>query len=1003
MKRIRNIAILLAVLAFGTEKASSQTIYEYERDDARILFFDKELSKYIPHIVRMYENGKALQEQIWWPDTLASRPVLPSGKPVIQPPLMLLSDWGDDGNGGASAIPQNMISVEMAPLNFSYFVAPSTERYNHLFRHEYTHSIMADKATSSDRFWRSALGGKFSVDSQHPFSALWSYLGTPRWYAPRWYHEGIACFLETWTGGGVGRALGGYDEMYFRSIVDSGESLYSVVGLEMEGTTSDFQVGSNSYLYGTRFVNYLEYKYGFDKLRDFYNRTEGSKAIFSKQFKNVYGEGIREVWDDWRAFEVQHQKEQLKTVEEYPVTPTTPLCDMSLGSMSPLALDEANNCAYAAVNYPGDFAHIERIDLGTLERTKLAKVDGAMLYQTSYVTLDTSHQRLMWTSQNGKYRGIRVYDLEKRRIVKSLNYQRASNLVYDNAGDRLFFLFTNRGVMYLCTYDSELEQRNVLYSFPFGVSAFDLDVSHDGRTLSVTTSGSNGEQSLLLFDIEGLENADFSYRTLCSLEDGNLGQFRFAPDDRTLIGSSYYTGVSNIWEVDVRSGEMNLLSNTRTGLFSPVQRADGSLLALEFDRNGMRPVSLEKHVLKDANAVSMLGQVAYEAHSAELEALATLKKAPAEIKFGEVYDSIRVYKPFGRLKFVGAYPEISGFRDKGAWNNVTPVLGYRFAFQDPLGLHSLKMSVGLSPWSGNKPVNQYHAQLEWKFWLWTVKAGWNPTSFYDLAGPLQQSRNGWQVSVAYDRSNTMLTPASHDYGFSLAAYGMMDALPLYQEITTSISSFQTASLYYNYSKVRSSLGAVMPEAGVKAGVSSYTYLAGGKLFPSLDATLDFGFPVPVMRNTCMWLRSAVGQNFGSADSAFGNTYFGGFGNNWIDYRASNRYRSVSSLPGAGVNTIQAHSYAKLLAELSLRPIRYKNFGFLNLYPTYTQLNLFSTGLLADPWGAAKCRGFVNVGAQINTEVVLFKYLKTTWSIGYARVFNPDGTNQGDWLISLKLL
>lgn len=107
--------------------------------------------------------------------------------------------------------------------------------------------------------------------------------------------------------------------------------------------------------------------------------------------------------------------------------------------------------------------------------------------------------------------------------------------------------------------------------------------------------------------------------------------------------------------------------------------------------------------------------------------------------------------------------------------------------------------------------------------------------------------------------------------------------------------------------------------------------------------------------------------------------------------------------GAPIDAIKAHSYAKLMAELSLKPIRYSNIGFLNLYPTYTQLNLFGTGLAADPWGAKGCRGFYNVGVQLNTEMVLFKYLKTTWSIGYAHVFGPGGIHQGDWLFSLKLL
>ena len=997
MHMAHRFLLLIPILAAMTFTTAAQTIYEYGQDDARILFFDKKQALHIPHIVRMYENGKALHEQIWWTDS--------TSRPAIQPPVMMLSDWADDGNGGAASIPRNMINIEMAPLGFSYFISPSTERYHHLFRHEYTHIVMSDKASSRDLFWRKALGGKFSVDSEHPFSALWSYLGAPRWYAPRWYHEGIACFLETWTGGGVGRALGGYDEMYFRSIIDSGESLYSVVGLEMEGTTSDFQVGTNSYLYGTRFVNYLEKEYGFDKLRDFYNRTEDSEPVFSRQFRKVYGKNIRESWDEWREYEIKHQREQIASICEFPLTETAPLTEKAMGSMSPMVIDEENSCAYAAVNYPGDFAHIERIDLKTLKRKKIHIVDDPQLYQTTYLALDKKRQRLIWTTQNAKMRGLRVYDLKRGEMQKKLDLQRVSNIVYDNTGDYLYGLFTNGGIMYLCRYDSDFEERKILYPFPFGVSAFDIDVSHDGRMISVTTSGSHGEQSLLLFDVEGIENADFKATTLYSMEDSNLGQFRFAPGDSTMVGSSYYTGVSNLWELNIRTKELSLLTNTKTGLFSPVQVSADSLLALQFERNGMRPVSLRKEILHDANAVSMLGQQAYEQHSLELERLSEHITPVPEINFGEVYDSIRVYKPLTEIRFVGAYPEVSGFRDKQSWNNVTPVLGYRFAFQDPLGLNSLKMSVGISPWSSNAPRNQYHAQLDWKFWQWSLNAAWNPTSFYDLAGPLQSSRKGWQVSVGYDGSNTLHYPVSHRYGGRVAAYGMMDALPLHQEIEVqdSISSFQTINVYYSFSKLRNSLGAVMAESGISAGVNAYSYLAAGKFYPSISATCDVGFLVPFIRNTCIWFRSALGQNFGESNSIFGNEYFGGFGNNWIDYRTANRYRSISSLAGAPIDAIKAHSYAKLMAELSLRPIRYKNLGFLNLYPTYTQLNIFGTALAADPWGSNAPRAFYNVGAQLNTEVVLFKYLKTTWSVGYAHVFGPGGYHRGDWLISLKLL
>ena len=52
--------------------------------------------------------------------------------------------------------------------------------------------------------------------------------------------------METWMLGGIGRVMGGYDEMVFRTMVHDSAFFYHVIGLETEGTTIDFQVGVNS-------------------------------------------------------------------------------------------------------------------------------------------------------------------------------------------------------------------------------------------------------------------------------------------------------------------------------------------------------------------------------------------------------------------------------------------------------------------------------------------------------------------------------------------------------------------------------------------------------------------------------------------------------------------------------------------------------------------------------------------------------------------------------------
>ncbi|MBO4891523.1 MAG: hypothetical protein J5502_02855 [Prevotella sp.] len=995
---IRICVFLFLLFLPHLSKGQKQTYYQYNTDDAQLVFFDKNLSRYIPHMIRMYQNGKALHEQIWTTDSLY----------VPEPPLLLLTDWEDDGNGGATPLPRSLIQIGMAPLSMSYYINPSIERYRQLFNHEYTHIVMSDKYNRRDQNWRKFFGTKVGTDKAHPLSALWSYLSVPRWYAPRWYHEGIACFMETWLGGGVGRALGGYDEMYFRSIINEDDKLFSVVGLETEGSTMDFQMGANAYLYGTRFVNYLAAEYGYDKLIRFYNRTSDSRTFFGKQFKQVYGQPLRKVWNEWKEEEKKHQEENLAAIRKYPVTKTTPLTDKPLGSVSPFVYDPATGKAYAAMNAPGGFAHITELDLNTGKQRKVVNFYGLQLYNPAFVALDRNGGRLIYTWNNSKMRGLAVYDLQKKRVVKKLKFQRVNNIVYDNATDCLYGLFSNGGTQSLIRYDKNLEKPEVIYAFPFGVSVFDIDVSHDGKLLSVTTQGNNGEHTLQLFRTEDLANALFKPEKLVTWDDCNLGQFRFSLDDRYLIGSSYYTGVSNLWQVDIETHETQMLSNTDIGLFAPIETEPGQLLALEFERNGMRPVSLAREVVADANAVEHFGQKAYEKNQKTLEELSVLKEPLPQVEFGDVYNNITTYDVLKEMRFAGAFPTVTGFTDAEAWNHVTPVFGYRLIFKDPVGLSSLKLALGTSPWSSNDLKHQFHADLEWKYYFWTLKGAWNHTDFYDLAGPMRASRKGYMASLAYDHTNSMIAPYTRSWGFSVGTYGGMDALPLYQEISVddAVHAMQTASLYWKLSKARGSIGAVMKEQGYELGLQGYSYLADGKLYPSIEASADFGVLLPVDRNTSFWLRTAAGHNFGNEETIFGNTYFGGFRNNRVDYRNAFQYRNSTAMPGASIDAITAHSFTKATAELNLRPIRLNNFGALFFYPTWIQCSLFGTGLSA--WNPGMSHQmFYSTGVQLTTELVLLNYLKTTLSVGYGHLFSPEGFSSkhhgNEWMISLKLL
>src|SRR5262249_57081281 len=128
---------------------------------------------------------------------------------------------------------------------------------------------------------RGFVGGRGGPSRDDPESILYYYLTAPRDAAPRWYHEGIAVFLETWMAGGQGRAQGAYDEMVFRSMVRDGSRFYDPLGLESEGTKTDFQVGALAYLYGARFMTYMAYQRSPEQLIEWASRCDGSKRYYA--------------------------------------------------------------------------------------------------------------------------------------------------------------------------------------------------------------------------------------------------------------------------------------------------------------------------------------------------------------------------------------------------------------------------------------------------------------------------------------------------------------------------------------------------------------------------------------------------------------------------------------------------------------------------------------------------------------------------------------------------
>jgi hypothetical protein len=228
-------------------------------------------------------------------------------------------------------------------------------------------------------------------------------------------------------------------------------------------------------------------------------------------------------------------------------------------------------------------------------------------------------------------------------------------------------------------------------------------------------------------------------------------------------------------------------------------------------------------------------------------------------------------------------------------------------------------------------------------------------------------------------------------------------LPQYQNIESPIKNFQAASASASVEKLRKTLGGVDDETGFKWELDGTGIYAGGEFYPTVQSNQSFGLLVTAIRNTSFWVRNSIGQSFGNRGSAMSHFYFGGFRNNFVDWQPSEQYRKTLAFPGAQIDEIKAYNYIKTMGELNLRPLRLRDVGTSWLYPTYIKSSVFGTQLIADIAQSNKVRNIYNLGAQVDIQLVLFSYLKTTWSVGYAVKMEPNQENTDQIMLSLKLL
>ena len=979
-KNFEKILLFSFLIVSFSFHAHSQQFKQLQTEDLNLIYYSNAHSYIIPHLSNSFLNTYYYYKDFW-------------NYSSIEPITIFLEDFSDWSNGGATATPVNFVFVNIAPSMYVFEVAPSSERMSFLMNHELTHVVAMDNAGRSEKFFRRVFLGKVQQDSSNPISLLYSYLTVPRKFAPRWFHEGIAVFMETWMCKGVGRALSSYDEMVFRAMVKDSIPIYHAVGLESEGTAIDFQVGANSYLYGARFFSYLAYEYGPKKLISWVNRVDASDQCFITQFRKIYGISLHDAWSEWIMFEHNWQERNLDNIKQHPLTTGKIITNKLLGSVSKSYFENEKRRLYTAIKFPGQLAQLGYIRIDDGKFHKLCDLRGASTYFTCSFVPDFNNNKIYYTTDNYTLRDLNVLDLKTRKTDMLIKNLRAGDLTFNAADSSLWAVRHSNGISTLIRLEAPYKDWIAIHAFPYGTSMYDIDISPDGKKLSGALTHIDGTQELALFQVDSLLQSNALYETVFDFGYSSPATFVFSSDGNFLYGTSYYTGVSNIFRYNIENNDMSVLTNTETGFFRPVPMNEDSLIAFEYQGGkGFSPVWIANEQVEGVSAIDYLGQAVVDKYH-----------FVRDWNYGRFQqfniDSLSYYqgdyKPYKNLKLLYAYPIIQGYKDYTAF-------GYYFHLADDINRIIMDASFSYSPHNYHLHKNEsYHFSTDLRLSKWGLHLRYNYADFYDLFGPLKESRKGFSAGISYKSDLIYDKPKILHLSSDITAYTGLDELPLSQNITIDSKTMIGNTINLIYKNLQSSQGAVDDEKGFIIGSDLRMTYANNRMHIKAHGQFDYGIPLS-LHHSSVWLRTSGGISPGRRNDPFDNFYFGGFRNNWVDNKEVQRYRECNSFPGKKINSISGTNFFKAMIELELPPIRFREVGIIPLYLRWMRTSIFTSALVTNIEKDPIRRSYFNIGAQIDFQLVALSLLKTYLSFGYALAVDNEHNLSRELMISVKL-
>ena len=482
------------------------------------LYFPKKFSTYAQNIITTAEEVHT--------NLVKYFPLISHKKTMI-----ILNDTSDLPNGSAQVFSFKKIIL--------YFQEPdslsSLSSYKNWFKmllfHEYTHILQLDQANLFYRILASS----------------------PNYLMPIWMIEGLAVYDESkYTG--FGRGNSAYVDMIFRS--DFLNRTYPNLS-QLTTFPTRWSGGNIPYLYGYKFYEYLDSKYGEEKIKElgyknnyifplFWHKL--GMVTFDKSFTKLYADFIKHL-----------NKEYSTQVQSLSSNNFTIFDSLIEHSYTKKYLYKHKNFLYYYSKNPDNTGEIIQYNI----KTKKKKILVHNLLSSGLTVLKNT---LYFTKLNKYHQGLYFYDL----YSYNLSNHRIHRLTYKK---RVFAPFSDREKVYYISRESGTNTK--IYEYKKGKDSLKLKLPSNLKILEAQKMGKD------FFCIIKKANAYYDIYKITDTSITNLTENKgietglsLSEDKTKLLFSADYNSVYNFYELDTKNFTIKKLSHFLTSGFYPIQSSN---------------------------------------------------------------------------------------------------------------------------------------------------------------------------------------------------------------------------------------------------------------------------------------------------------------------------------------------------------------------------------------------------------------------------------------------